>query len=168
MAAVANDSALRLRLAAYGFALVIAAMNYSHYAGPGWSPTFAAVAVALCSAASPWLWGIHTRRVSRDRLMAAGLIEPHALRLGMTRWAWHPIRSAKVMFHATWKGTTDPAEAIAAAGPRPVPARVPVARPEGVREIRARHGFSQATAVKMRNYAAAAVRATQNGHGGDA
>ena len=44
-----------------------------------------------------------------------------------------------------------------------VPVRVPVARPEGVREIRARHKVSQATAVKMRNYAAAQVRATQNG-----
>ena len=163
LAQLANDSALRLRLAAYGFALVIAAMNYSHYARPGWSPTFAAVAVALCSAASPWLWGIHTRRVSRDQLMKAGLIEPHALRLGMTRWAWHPIRSARVMFHATWKGTTDPAKAIAAADPSRVPVRVPVARPEGVREIRARHKVSQATAVKMRNYAAAQVRATQNG-----
>ncbi|HEY7431908.1 MAG TPA: hypothetical protein VH641_14400, partial [Streptosporangiaceae bacterium] len=46
LAQLANDSALRLRLAAYSFALVIAAMNYSHYAGPGWQPTFAAVAVA--------------------------------------------------------------------------------------------------------------------------
>jgi len=114
LAQLANDSALRLRLAAYGFALLIAAMNYSHYAGPGWRPTFAAVAVALCSAASPWLWGIHTRRASRDQLMAAGLVEPHALRLGVTRWAWHPYRSARVMRAATWEGVTDPAEAIGA------------------------------------------------------
>jgi hypothetical protein len=113
VAALANDSALRLRLAAYGFALVIATMNYSHYAGPGWRPTFAAVAVALCSAASPWLWGVHSRRASRDQLLAAGLVEPHALRLGATRWLWHPLRSARVMFHATWAGLTDPREAIA-------------------------------------------------------
>ena len=163
LAQLANDSALRLRLAAYGFALVIAAMNYSHYAGPGWSPTFAAVAVALCSAASPWLWGIHTRRVSRDRLMAAGLIEPHAVRLGGTRWVWHPYRSVRVMWYATWRGEADPAKAIGAV--YAVPVRVPVAKAEGVREIRARHQVSQATAVKMRNYAAERVRATQNGHG---
>jgi hypothetical protein len=108
---------LRLRLAAYGFALLIAAMNYSHYAGPGWRPTFVAVAVALCSAASPWLWGIHTRRTSRDRLMAAGLVEPHALRLGGTRWAWHPLKSVRVMRAATWEGLTDPGEAIGAVYP---------------------------------------------------
>jgi hypothetical protein len=113
VAALANDSALRLRLAAYGFALAIATMNYSHYARPGWRPTFAAVAVALCSAASPWLWGVHSRRASRDQLLAAGLVEPHALRLGATRWLWHPLRSARVMYHATWAGITDPRQAIA-------------------------------------------------------
>jgi len=112
LAQLANDSALRLRLAAYGFALVIAACNYSHYAGPGWAPTFAAVAVGLCSAISPWLWGIHSRRVSRDKLMAAGLVEPHALRLGPTRWLWHPARSAQVMWLATWEGVADPREAV--------------------------------------------------------
>lgn len=112
LAQLANDSALRLRLGAYGFALVIAAMNYSHYMAPGWRPTFPAVAVGLMSAASPWLWSVHSRRVSRDRLMGAGLIEPHALRLGVTRWAWHPVRSAKVMWEATWEGVTDPAEAL--------------------------------------------------------
>ena len=113
LAQMANDSALRLRVAAYAFALVIAAMNYSHYAGPGWSPTFAAVALGLMSASSPWLWSVHSRRVSRDQLLAAGLIEPHALRLGGTRWTWHPWRSARVMWLATWEGITDPATAIA-------------------------------------------------------
>jgi hypothetical protein len=122
LAQLANDSALRLRLAAYGFALGIAALNYSHFAGPHWRPTFPAVAVALCSAASPWLWGVHSRRVSRDRLMAAGLVEPHALRLGGTRWTWHPWRSARVMWLATWQGITDPAEALAAAAARELPA----------------------------------------------
>ena len=46
-----------------------------------------------------------------------------------------------------------------------VPKRVPVRRKESVRDIRTRHKVSQATAVKMRDYAAAAVAATQNGHG---
>jgi hypothetical protein len=119
VAALANDSALRLRLASYGFALVIAAMNYSHFA-PHWRPTFAAAAVGLMSASSPWLWGVHSRRVSRDQMMAAGLIEGHALRLGSTRWLWHPLRSARVMWFATWEGITDPREAIAAALAGPV------------------------------------------------
>jgi hypothetical protein len=114
VAALANDSALRLRLASYGFAAVIGAINYSHYAAPGWRPTFAAVAVGLMSAASPWLCAVHSRRASRDQLLAAGLVEPHALRLGATRWMWHPLRSARVMYHATSDGVSDPRAAITA------------------------------------------------------
>jgi len=184
LAQLANDSALRLRVAAYGFALLIAAMNYSHYAGPGWRPTFVAVAVALCSAASPWLWGIHTRRTSRDALMAQKLIEPHALRLGATRWAWHPYRSARVMSLATWHGTTDPAGAIGAVYPeQAAPPAVPGTVPSDVAEAaKARlrfalaHGFkvsnnelcdafplSRAQVTKVREE----VLAENNGHGGD-
>lgn len=112
-AALADDSALRLRLASYAFAAVIGAMNYSHYALPGWRPTFPAAAVGLMSASSPWLWAVHSRRVSRDALLAKGLVEPHALRLGMTRWLWHPLRAGRVMWLATWDGVTDPREAVA-------------------------------------------------------
>ena len=113
LAQLADDSAMRLRLAAYATALFIAALNYSHYAAPQWRPTFAAIAFALCSAISPWLWSIHSRRESRDALKARGLIEPHAVRLGVTRWLWHPLRSPVVMWHATWAGENDPAKAIA-------------------------------------------------------
>lgn len=113
LAQLADDSALRLRLAAYGMAALIGAMNYSHYAAAHWRPTFAAIAFALCSAISPWLWSVHSRRESRDALKAKGLIEPHAVRLGVTRWLWHPLRSPRVMWHATWAGENDPAAAIA-------------------------------------------------------
>lgn len=128
VALVADDSSLRLRLASYAFALVIAVMNYSHYAAPGWRPTFGAVAFALMSASSPWLWAVHSRRQSRDALKARGLIEPHALRLGPTRWSWHPLRSAHVMWLATWEGITDPREAVTrweATRPRAVPVVYP-------------------------------------------
>jgi len=118
VAQVANDTSLRLRLAAYAFALVIGVMNYSHWAGPGWSPTFAAVAFGLMSASSPWLWSVYSRRRSRDVLLKAGLVEPHALRLGAIRWMWHPVKSWRVMSHATWLGTTDPAAAIGAVYPQ--------------------------------------------------
>jgi hypothetical protein len=113
LAQLADDSALRLRLAAYGMALLIGALNYSHFMGPGWRPTVAAVTFGMMSAISPWLWSVHSRRASRDRLKAAGLIEPHAVRLGATRWAWHPVRSVRVMSAATWAGETDPVKAIA-------------------------------------------------------
>lgn len=169
LAQLANDSALRLRLAAYSFALIIGAMNYSHYARPGWRPTFAAVAVGLMSAASPWLWSVHSRRVSRDRLMDAGLVEPHALRLGATRWLWHPLRSARVMWHATWEGITDPAEALREARARahgaPAPSVAPDAESAAVsayiasvaggnplsgRQLEARFGLTRAQATRVR------------------
>ena len=117
LAQLADDSALRLRLAAYGFALVIGTLNYSHFMLPGWRPTVAAVTFGLMSAVSPWLWSVHSRRASRDALKARGLIEPHAVRLGATRWTWHPYRSACVMWRATWLGETDPAKAIALSAP---------------------------------------------------
>jgi hypothetical protein len=113
IAKMANDSSGRIMASAYLFALVIGAMNYSHYAGPRWHPTFMAVGLALMSASSPWLWNVHSRRVSRDKLMARGLLEEKAVRLGATRWTWHPVRSMLVTWHATWIGETNPQRAIA-------------------------------------------------------
>jgi hypothetical protein len=113
IAKMANDSSGRIMLSAYLFALVIAAMNYSHYAAPHWRPTFMSVGLALMSASSPWLWNVHSRRVSRDKLMARGLLEEKAVRLGATRWTWHPYRSMLVTWLATWEGETSPKRAIA-------------------------------------------------------
>ena len=117
LAQLADDSALRLRLAAYSFALVIGTLNYSHFMLPGWRPTVAAVTFGLMSAVSPWLWSVHSRRVSRDALKARGDIEPHAVRLGGTRWLWHPYRSLRVMSWATWTGQTVAAKAVTAVYP---------------------------------------------------
>lgn len=114
IARIGDDPAFRLQMSAYSLALVIGALNYSHWASADWRPNPIAITFALMSAVSPWLWGIHSRRESRDALKANGLIEPHAVRLGSTRWIWHPYRSARTMFRATWEGTTNPAEAIAA------------------------------------------------------
>lgn len=113
LALSADDSALRLRLAAYAFAAVIGAMNYSHYMAAHWQPTFAAATFGLMSCSSPWLWSVHSRRVSRDALKASDQLEPHAVRLGMTRWAWHPVLSYRVMRLATWEGENRPKAAIA-------------------------------------------------------
>ncbi len=116
LALVADDSAMRLRLAAYGIAAGIGALNYSHWRGPHWHPTAQAITFALCSVISPWLWSVHSRRDNRDALKARGLIEPHAVRLGATRWFWHFAACCQVMFRATWIGETRPSAAIALAG----------------------------------------------------
>lgn len=113
VALIADDTALRLRLGAYSVALLIAALNYSHWMKPGWRPTATAVAFALCSAISPVLWSIHSRRSSRAILKSKGLIEDHAVRLGATRWSWHLLKSVQVMYRATWIGENRPDRAIA-------------------------------------------------------
>lgn len=113
VAQLADDSALRLRLAAYSMALGIGVLNYSHYMHPGWRPTPAAVVFGGMSAISPWLWSIHSRRESRDALKAQNKIEDHAVRLGATRWFFHAYRCVQVMWAATWTGVTSPARAIA-------------------------------------------------------
>ena len=113
VARLADDSVFRVQSSAYSLAIVIAAMNYSHWAGPHWHPTPIAVTFALMSAASPWLWGVHSRRESRDALKARGLIEGHAVRLGANRWFWYPLRAVRVTRIAAWEGITNPAEAIA-------------------------------------------------------
>lgn len=113
LAQLANDSAGRLKMGAYLFALVIGLMNYSHYA-PHWHPHALAVALGLMSTLSPWLWGVHSRRASRDLLKARGLIEEHAVRLGANRVMWHPLRSMMVMSDSAWTGERDPQRAIGA------------------------------------------------------
>lgn len=111
MAQMKNDSATRLKLGAQLFALIMAGMNYSHYA-VHWRPTVLAVGLGLMSLLSPSLWGIYSRRAARDKLMERGLIEEHAVRLGANRWTWHPVRSVAVMWRATWAGENDPRRAI--------------------------------------------------------
>ncbi|HEY7414442.1 MAG TPA: hypothetical protein VH593_04565 [Ktedonobacteraceae bacterium] len=103
LADISNDTAMRLKLASYALGLVVGILNYSHYA-VNWQPTAVAIVVGLMSASSPWLWGMYSRRVSRNILMANGLIELHAVRLGAARWLWHPYRSSVVMWTSTWTG----------------------------------------------------------------
>ena len=113
-ATMANDTSARIKLGAYLFAVVMGCMNYSHYAAPHLRPTFMAVGMFLMSSISPWLWGIYTRRASRDKLMELGLVEGHAVRLGTNRVFWHPWRAVSVMSQAAWDGEIDPKRAISA------------------------------------------------------
>lgn len=108
-----NDSALRTKLASYGLGALVGLLNYSHYA-PQWHPTAKAVSLGLLSALSPWLWSMFSRRVSRDLLMERGLLEERAVRLGGTRWSWHPVLAFRAMRWATWLGEQNPSAAITA------------------------------------------------------
>lgn len=112
LAKMKNDSSTRLVIGAQLFAVVMGLMNYSHYS-VRWHPTVMAVGLGLMSLLSPLLWGIYSKRASRDKLMEEGLVEPHAVRLGANRWTWHPLRSFDVMWRATWVGEINPKAAIA-------------------------------------------------------
>jgi len=109
---MSQDSSFRLRAGALGFGILAGLMNYSHYSDNG-HPTFVAIATGIMSASSPVLWGIYSRRQSRDALMSLGLIEPGAVRLGINRWVMYPARSFRAYRAAAWLGIREPAEAIA-------------------------------------------------------
>lgn len=132
-ALMSEDSAYGLRIASYGFGAFIGFLNYSHYAGPGFQPTFEAVATGLMSVSSPYLWGIFSRRNSRDALKAKGLIESRAVKLGGLRWLFWTSQAFGVFRLAVWSGENRPDAAIAdwqaerertPAAPLPQPERV--------------------------------------------
>ncbi|MET7945208.1 hypothetical protein [Micromonospora sp. NPDC005324] len=90
----AHATAASLRRAAWGIAAVVAAINYAHFAN-GITPTAAAVAFALLSLLSPWLWGLHTRRAQHMQLLAedASLIDTAGVEFSPKRRRMFPIRS---------------------------------------------------------------------------
>lgn len=89
----ATATAARLRRASYAIALAVAAINYTHFAGPHWSPTPAAVVFATFSAAGPWLWGLHTRRAQRVQLTREGQIDASGATFSAERWRAFPLRT---------------------------------------------------------------------------
>jgi hypothetical protein len=90
----AHATAASLRRAAWAIAAVVAAINYAHFAD-GIAPTAAAVAFALLSLLSPWLWGLHTRRAQHVQLLAedASLIDDAGVEFSPKRRRMFPIRS---------------------------------------------------------------------------
>lgn len=113
-ALMAGDAALGRRLASYGVAAVVGALNWLHWSGPGGSPTVAAVVFAGFSAISPWLWALRSRTLRRDQLRELGLVDARLPRFSMARWLLFPVRTFRVWRHAAWEGITDPAAAISA------------------------------------------------------
>jgi hypothetical protein len=98
---LANDSALRLRLASYAAGIGIGVLNASHYLHDG-RLTFEGIGVGIMSALSPMLWAIYSRRASRDVLIKHNLIERRATKLGATRWMLYPVKAFRVFRLAAW------------------------------------------------------------------
>lgn len=112
-AMLAGVASLRLRLSSYGVGFLAGALNYSHWAGPGFTPTAQAVTFAAMSAISPMLWSVRSRNQHRAELVAAGLIDPRTVRFSAARWLLYPRKSWGVMRQAVWAGESDPLAAIA-------------------------------------------------------
>lgn len=119
-----RDSAFGMYLGAFTVSGIVGALNYSHYASttqtttilgfdlPGATAT--AVVFALFSFVNPALWRIHSRAKNRDRLKANGEIDTRAVRLSWSRKLWHPVRSIRTMYWATWDSSVQtPADAVA-------------------------------------------------------
>jgi hypothetical protein len=113
-ARMAGDSSAKLWAAAYGVAFLAGALNYWHLADPvTHQPTPAAVAFAAMSLLSPWLWGIRSRSMNRDRLRDLHLIEPRAVKFSAARWVLFPGQTFAAFKAAVWAGETNPRAAVA-------------------------------------------------------
>lgn len=108
----AHATAAALRRASWGIAAVVGAINYAHFAD-GVQPTAAAVAFALLSLLSPWLWGLHTRRAQHVQLLAedSNLIDHAGVEFSPQRRRAFPIRSWQAKRWAIDHGERDPLRA---------------------------------------------------------
>ncbi|WP_328339579.1 hypothetical protein [Micromonospora sp. NBC_00421] len=109
----AHGTATSLRRASWGVAGLVAAINYAHFAGEGGAPTAAAVAFALLSLLSPWLWGLHTRRAQHVQLLAedASLIDESGVDFSPQRIRAFPIRAWQAKRWSIDHYETDPRRA---------------------------------------------------------
>jgi hypothetical protein len=94
-ALLAGDASFRLRVASYVAAGLVGALNYSHFADPGFQPTATALAFGGLSSISPWLWSIRSRSLRRDQLRVAGLIDPRSAHFATAKWVNFPIRTLR-------------------------------------------------------------------------
>ncbi|MFC4146634.1 hypothetical protein ACFO0M_10235 [Micromonospora mangrovi] len=89
----AYGTAARLRRASYAIALVMAAVNYSHFTKGPLDPTALAVILGVLSSLSPWLWGLHTRRAQHVQLVREDLVDETGAVFGPDRRRAFPVRS---------------------------------------------------------------------------
>lgn len=91
--AKAYTTASRLRRASYGIALIMAGVNYSHFADSLLEPTALAVILGVLTSLSPWLWGLHTRRAQHVQLLREDLVDETGATFDPARRRAFPLRS---------------------------------------------------------------------------
>jgi hypothetical protein len=107
----AHTTAARLRRASYAIALVMAAVNYSHFANGPLEPTALAVILGVLSSLSPWLWGLHTRRMQHVQLLRADLVDETGATFDPARRRAFPLRSLLARRWSIDHHVRDPREA---------------------------------------------------------
>lgn len=131
-----HATAARLRRASYLIATVVAGVNYSHFCAAGGGPTPAAVMFALFSLVSPWLWGLHTRRVHEIRIAeSGGVVDVTGAAFAPIRWRLYPIQTWKALRWSVAHYVSDPRAAWEGSRGEPV-GDTPPATPEPVAEHR--------------------------------
>jgi hypothetical protein len=110
----AGATAARLRRASYLIALIVGGINYAHFAANGMlglQPTAASVAFGLLSLLSPWLWGLHTRRIQHIQLTREGAVDVTGVQFSSERIRMYPVRAFMARRWSIDKYVTDPQRA---------------------------------------------------------
>lgn len=107
----AHTTATRLRRASYAIALVMALVNYSHFADGLTKPTALAVILGVLSSLSPWLWGLHTRRAQHVQLLRRDLVDEAGATFSAARRRAFPVRSWLARRWSIDHGVVHPGEA---------------------------------------------------------
>lgn len=111
----AGKTAAQLRRASYVIAAFVASINYAHFAD--FTPTnrlglnAAAAAFGLLSLLSPWLWGLHTRRMQHVQLRKEGVVDAAGATFSGDRIRSFPLRSWLARRWSIDNYVTDPKEA---------------------------------------------------------
>ena len=105
----ATATAARRRRASYAIALAVAGVNFAHFYKVS---VPAAVVFALFSAAGPWLWGMHTRRLQHLQLRQEGKLDEAGAVFSAERWRHFPLRTLGARRWSIDYGITDPRMAV--------------------------------------------------------
>jgi len=131
-----HSTARSLRRWSFLIAAAVGAMNYSHFADAGMRPTAAAIAFGMLSLLSPWMWGLHSRRMARIQLLKERRVDDAGAEFSTARKRAFPIRSLKAYRWSVDHNVTDPREAWDGYHGRTPDVDIPAIESTSVRPVR--------------------------------
>ena len=106
-----HSTARSLRRTSFLVALIVGAMNYSHFTVKLDKPTAAGIAFGMLSLLSPWMWGLHSRRQARIQLLKERRVDDAGAEFSTTRKRMFPVRSWMAYRWSIDQNETDPVRA---------------------------------------------------------